>query len=133
MNAAVALDNVKPIRRHENTAPEVEPKRSRFLCATDWLGFTMARTEDPRGWSFNPATVTLAILIAGLLTGGGYYVGSTDTERKDVQQRLKTAEETATNTLIQKAVDDKEKQFRQEEMANMAREVRVLREKVGDK
>lgn len=48
-----------------------------------WSGVIMATTptpENPKGWQFNPATATLAILIASLIAGGSYYIGGLRTD-----------------------------------------------------
>lgn len=60
-----------------------------------FLGVTMANPENPRGWSFNPATATLTLTIAGLLLGGGYYMGHRDNENKHLLERIAATESVA--------------------------------------
>lgn len=59
------------------------------------LGVAMPNTENPRGWSWNPAVITLTITIAGLIFGGGYYIGSTDAEKRHLLERIAVAEKNA--------------------------------------
>lgn len=92
MNEQVARSNVSyyPIRQ------EVEPpKPSWILRASHWLGITMAQTETPRGWSFNPATVTLALVILGMVAAGAYYMGQRDNESRTLIERIERAERDA--------------------------------------
>ena len=51
----------------------------------------MSNPENPRGWSLNPATVTLAILIASLIAGGSYYIGGRDAEMRHLQDQINKA------------------------------------------
>ena len=55
----------------------------------------MAQTETPRGWSFNPATVTLALVILGMVAAGAYYMGQRDNEAQNLLKRIEYAEKTA--------------------------------------
>ena len=55
----------------------------------------MAHTETPRGWSFNPATVTLTLVILGMVAGGAYYMGQRDNEARNLLQRIEQAERDA--------------------------------------
>lgn len=70
------------------------PVRFWLLRATDWIGITM-KTETPSGWSFNPATVTLALVVAGGILTGGYLWGENVTERRHLLQRIEQAEKDA--------------------------------------
>lgn len=72
-----------------------EKKPSRILAVTHWLGITMPNPERPSGWQLNPATVTLIILIAGLVAGGAYYVGKRDAESEHLLRKLEQIEKTA--------------------------------------
>lgn len=73
-------------------APRSTSRLGRFL---QYTGVAMPNTELPRGWSWNPSVITLLILIASLLLGGGYYLGVLDAERTHMQQRLQKAEDDA--------------------------------------
>ncbi len=58
------------------------------------IGVLMA-APPPKVWTWNPSVITLLILIASLLLGGGYYLGTLDAERKLMEQRLQKAEQDA--------------------------------------
>lgn len=74
---------------------KVAPKPSWIYRFCVWYGVIMPNPDHPRGWTFNPAVITLTILIAGLLTGAGYYVGEKNTESRHLLERLQKAEEDA--------------------------------------
>ena len=89
MNVEAARSNISyyPMR------DEVErPRPSWILRATNWLGITMTRTDNPRGFSFNPAVITLVLVIAGMVAGGAYYMGQRDAENRHLLERLQKAE-----------------------------------------
>lgn len=63
-----------------------------------WSGVIMATTptpENPKGWQFNPATATLAILIASLIAGGSYYIGGRDRDIRLLEEQIKEARKNA--------------------------------------
>jgi hypothetical protein len=78
----------------ESIQNEVE-RPSWIVRASHWLGVTMPQPEHPRGWTLNPATVTLAIIIAGGLVTGGYLWGENITERRHLLERIEAAEKDA--------------------------------------
>lgn len=45
-------------------------------------------TTTPKVWSLNPAVVTLLILIAGMIGGGGYYLGHQAAVQNQMQREL---------------------------------------------
>lgn len=72
-------------------------RRHWWLRVTDWVGITMATLNDknPNGWSLNPATVTLALVIAGLIAGGSYYMGRQDANNQHLLEKLVEIEKRA--------------------------------------
>lgn len=74
-----------------------QPKqpRSRFFRAAVWLGVIMPTPDNQKGWTFNPATVTLAILVLSLIAGGAYYIGGRDAEMRHLQNQINKAQEDA--------------------------------------
>lgn len=65
------------------------------IAATNALGVTMPNSNQPRGWSVNPATVTLTLIVAFLLISGAYYQGVRDTETRELIDKLEKIEKTA--------------------------------------
>lgn len=72
-----------------------EHKQPWYIRAAIWTGVIMATPESPRGWSLNPATVTLALVIAGLIAGGSYYMGAQAERERQILERLVRAEDDA--------------------------------------
>jgi hypothetical protein len=72
-----------------------ETKQPWYIRAAIWTGVIMATPETPKGWSLNPATVTLALLIASLIAGGSYYIGGRDAEMRSLQEQIKKAADDA--------------------------------------
>lgn len=72
---------------HSTTEPKDRGELSRLVKILIWTGTLMTQPENPRGWSLNPAVITLCILIASLLTGGGYYVGHLAAEIEFLKQQ----------------------------------------------
>lgn len=70
-----------------------------YMRAAIWTGVIMATPETPKGWSFNPSTVTLALVIAGMIAGGAYYVGQNDAERRHLLERIEKAERNSSQAL----------------------------------
>lgn len=91
--APVFPGNVLPM--FQNIGQE-EKKLSWLIRLTNWIGITMARTEDPRGWSFNPATVTLTLVIVSMVAGGAYYMGRRDNQADAIEQQLREIKGIAT-------------------------------------
>ena len=60
-----------------------------------WTGFAMAQPDHPRGWQWSPAVVTLMLIIAGMIAGGGYYIGYKDAENKALQQQIQHVQQIA--------------------------------------
>lgn len=58
-----------------------------------FLGVIMAAPESPKGWTLNPATVTLALTVMGMIAFGGWYVGVQQTKYEQMNDRLQKAEE----------------------------------------
>ena len=88
--------NIYPIGKAFPVLPNEEPEEVRrkwWLRVTDWVGITMSTLNDksPNNWSLNPATVTLALIVAGLLTGGGYYIGEKNAEYKQLLEKTESA------------------------------------------
>jgi len=54
----------------------------------------------PRIWGWNPSVITLLILIAGLLTSGGYYIGHQAAIIENIQKQADEA-----NAAAKKAKD----------------------------
>ena len=62
----------------------------------------MTKPESPNGWGFNPAVVTLTLVVVGMIGGlismaavGGYYLGKLDTERQMQEQRINILQDVA--------------------------------------
>ena len=91
MNEAVRSNiSYYPVRQEV----EVPKKPSWVLRATNWLGVTMAHTENPRGqWSFSPAVITLSLVILSMVAGGAYYMGQRDNENRNLMERIQKVEE----------------------------------------
>jgi hypothetical protein len=89
---AIAISNGRPITGYKNVGSD-EEKRSWVIRLTNWLGITMTRTDSPHGWSFNPATATLALVVAGGLLTGGYLWGENIAERRHLMERIQKAED----------------------------------------
>lgn len=68
---------------------------SRVIAMTNTLGVTMPNPNNPRGWSINPATVSLTLIVAFLLISGAYYQGVRDTETRQLMDKLEKIEKTA--------------------------------------
>lgn len=91
MNEHAARSNISyyPIRQEVQ-----EPKKpSWILRAATWLGIIMSTPETPRGWSFNPAVITLALVILSMVAAGAYYMGQRDSEARTLLERVEKAEE----------------------------------------
>lgn len=88
--------NIYPIGRAFPNLPNEGPELRRWwlLRVTDRVGITMATLNDknPNGWSINPATITLTLVVAGLIAGGSYYMGQRDNDAKHMMDRLEQAE-----------------------------------------
>lgn len=98
-----ARSNVSYYPGYQSTPIVSEEKKPRWwLRATHWIGITMATTENPRGWSWNPATATLMILVVSLVAGGAYYLGGRDKQVDALERRLEGVSSTA-NTAIDRA------------------------------
>jgi hypothetical protein len=71
-----------------------------------YTGLLMATPESPKGWSLNPAVVTLIILIASIVAAGAYYLGQRDAESRYLMEQLQQAKEDAKNaqTAAQRAI-----------------------------
>lgn len=75
-----------------------EPRQPRYkwlLPLCNWVGITMTSTEHPRGWQWNPATVTLFVVVLGMIAVGFYWMGQRDSETQQLLQRLDRIEKTA--------------------------------------
>lgn len=91
-----AKTNISTFPSLENIADEAERKRNKWwLPITHAIGITMANEQKPNGWSWNPATITLALGLAGTIALGGYYVGQKDTEYKMLMEKVNSAEKKA--------------------------------------
>jgi hypothetical protein len=66
-----------------------------WLRLTHFLGITMVNEQKPNSWQFNPATVTLALVLFGLVAGGSYWVGQRDANDRHLLERLDRMEKTA--------------------------------------
>jgi len=65
-----------------------------------WLGHYLGIVDmpnTPRVWGWNPSVITLLILIAGLLTGGGYYVGHQAAIIENIKKQADDARQDAKN------------------------------------
>jgi hypothetical protein len=63
-----------------------------WLRVTNWIGLTMANEQKPSGWSWNPATITLSLVIAGGLYAGGWYMGQKDKDYQHLLEKIQKAE-----------------------------------------
>jgi hypothetical protein len=63
------------------------------LC--NWVGLTMNDEQQPRGWSFNPATVVLGLVVLGMTAIGFYWMGQRDSETRQLLERLDKIQKTA--------------------------------------
>lgn len=80
----------------ETADEEKQPKRPHwFFRAAVWTGVIMSDPETPKGWSFNPSTITLGLVIASLIAGGSYYLGAQAEREKQIMERLRIAEHDA--------------------------------------
>lgn len=65
-------------------------KRPFYIRIGILAGVLMNQPEHPKGWTWNPAVITLCLIIASLLVGGGYFIGRQSMMIESIQQ--KTAE-----------------------------------------
>lgn len=72
-----------------------ETKQPWYIRAAIWTGVIMAAPEKPSGWQISPAVITLALVIAGMVASGGYYMGLKDAENRQILERLQKAENDA--------------------------------------
>lgn len=66
-----------------------------FYRAAVWSGVIMSEPQSPKGWTFNPSTVTLSLVIAGLIAGGSWYLGAQSERERQIMERLTVAERKA--------------------------------------
>lgn len=84
--AAEARDSV---RLFPGFSVQAEEKKPHWLFRTAvWSGVIMSTPENPKGWTFNPSTVTLALVVAGMIAAGSYYLGAKDAELKILQRQI---------------------------------------------
>lgn len=95
MNAAITTrDSVRHFPGLQTLA-DVSKRRSWLYRAAVWSGVIMATPEHPKGWQLNPATVTLSLVIAGMIATGSYYVGGRDAEMRMLQEKIQKAADDA--------------------------------------
>ncbi len=51
-----------------------------------FIGTLMTQPANPKTWGFNPSVITLCLLIAGILTSGGWYIGHQAAIIEDLQK-----------------------------------------------
>lgn len=91
---AIAKSNIRYIPSLNQT--EAEPKQTPlWLRVTNAVGLTMANAQDPKGWSWNPATITLMLVIMSMVAAGAYYMGNRDANDRHLIERLDKAEKSA--------------------------------------
>lgn len=67
-----------------------------WIRAGIWTGLLMS-APPPKVWTWNPAVITLCLVIAGLLTGGGWYLGYQQAVIENIKQKAdKAASDAAT-------------------------------------
>lgn len=54
------------------------------------LGVLMAAPQ-PKVWTWNPSVLTLLLLIASMIAGGGYYLGQQDERIRTIQKQADAA------------------------------------------
>lgn len=94
---AVTMPTISKFPVLINTEGE-EPRQPRYkwlLPLCNWVGITMTSTEHPRGWQWNPATVTLFVVVLGMIAVGFYWMGQRDSETRQLLDRLERIEKTA--------------------------------------
>lgn len=124
MNEAIALDNVKPIRRMDTDDPSV--RRPSFLSRRlEELGvIDMAPSTKPPGFYVNYSQVLFYLAVLGAILGGfwwtydriadaNYQRGVADAEKRQIERRMS---------------DDKDEQEKKNKALND--EIRILKEKV---
>jgi hypothetical protein len=73
-----------------------EPKPGRIKRLGSVLGvIAMPNPDNPKVWTWNPSVITLLILLASLLTAGGYYVGHMAAEVEFLKQQQVATQEKA--------------------------------------
>ena len=92
---ALEKSNVRPFHSFETLKQYQQKQPSWIYRLFLLLGIIMANADDPKGWNLNPAVITLALTIAGLLLIGGYYVGQRDAESRHLLERIAIAEKDA--------------------------------------
>lgn len=84
---------ITPFPGFETLAEEAKERRPKGIVRFGILaGVFMANPESPRGWSLNPAVITLVLTIAGMIAFGGYYMGTKDAENRQLLERIQKAE-----------------------------------------
>ena len=55
----------------------------------------MAAPHEPKGWNWNPAVITLLLVIAALIASGSFYLGYERAVREQMQQQINQAAQDA--------------------------------------
>lgn len=55
----------------------------------------MAQPDTPRGWGWNPAVLTLCLVVLGIVASGSYYVGHLAAEVEYLKQQQQHTEAVA--------------------------------------
>jgi hypothetical protein len=74
---------------------EEKPSPGKVVRVLNWTGITMANSENPRGFSFNPAVITLFLMILSLVAGGGWYLGYQARQLEELRQSVIEAKQKA--------------------------------------
>lgn len=92
-------------------AESFEKKEPWYVRAGLGVGAMVIKPESPKGWGWNPAVVTLCLVIVsmgvtavGALMAGAYYLGQRDNEQRHVLERIEEVQQKA-----DKAADDADK------------------------
>lgn len=67
----------------------------------------MPNSESPKGWTWNPAVITLMIVIAGGVASFGYYVGQKDAENRHLLERISEIDKKADAVAVKADSADK--------------------------
>lgn len=77
-----------PVLKAENVVLPEERKPFWLVRFGLWIGTLMVRPNEPKGWGWNPSVITLLLVIAGLLTSGGWYLGVQWAESRQMQKEI---------------------------------------------
>ena len=91
-----AIDRKNTVRQWPGLViAKEEVKQPWYIRAAIWTGVIMSNPETPKGWQLNPATVTLALVVAGMIAGGAYYMGKQEAQMQQLLFEIRQAQSDA--------------------------------------